>query len=129
MYCKECGSQVPDEAKICMKCGVPTGVVVKNGQVRDIGQDPWMRILLPVGRSGYAIAAGYLGLLSLVIYPAPLALVFGILAVRHIKRDPTKHGMGRAVFGIIMGIIGTALLLFTDAASIVSRMVSMLLLP
>jgi hypothetical protein len=33
------------------------------------------------------------------------------MAVREIRRDSTKHGMGRAVFGIIMGGIGTALLL------------------
>ncbi len=26
MFCKECGSQIPDSAVICMKCGVPTGV-------------------------------------------------------------------------------------------------------
>lgn len=23
MFCKECGNQIPDDAAICMKCGVP----------------------------------------------------------------------------------------------------------
>ena len=77
----------------------------------EVGDDPAMRMLLPVGRSGWAIAAGYLALFSVLCIPSPLALIAGILAVREIRRDPTKHGMGRAVFGIVMGGIGTAMLL------------------
>jgi sugar phosphate permease len=69
-------------------------------------------MLLPVGRSGLAIAAGYAGLFALLIVPAPLALVLGLLAVRDIKKNPKKHGMGRAVFGIVMGALGTAVLTF-----------------
>jgi predicted acyltransferase len=71
-----------------------------------------MRALLPVGRSGWAIAAGYLGLFSFLVVPAPLALLTGLLAVRDIKRHPEKHGMGRAGFGIVIGILGTGLLIF-----------------
>lgn len=74
-----------------------------------------MRMLLPVGRSGLAIAAGYLGLFSVLILPAPLAIILGILAIRDIRASrltpKPKHGMGRAVFGIIMGAVG-ALILF-----------------
>lgn len=76
-----------------------------------MGDDPVARLLLPVGRSGLAIAAGYLGLFALLILPAPLALLFGILAVLDIRRNPKKHGMGRAVFGIVMGALGTVLLI------------------
>jgi len=76
----------------------------------DIGQDAGMRMLLPVGRSGWAIAAGYLGLLSFVAIPAPLALIVSIIAIMHMKRNPKVHGMGRAIFGLVMGIIGSAAL-------------------
>ena len=75
-----------------------------------IGDDPMMRALLPVGRSGWAIAAGYLALFSVLLVPAPFALLTGILAIRDIRRNPKKHGMGRAVFGIVMGSLGTILL-------------------
>lgn len=64
-------------------------------------------MMLPVGRSVWAIAAGYLGLFSLILFPAPLALVCGIVAIRDIKRHPHLHGMGRAIFGIVMGAFGT----------------------
>jgi hypothetical protein len=75
-----------------------------------LGDDPVMRAILPVGRAPRAIVAGYLGLFSILILPAPLALTTGILAVRDIRRNPRKHGMGRAIFGIVMGALGTIVL-------------------
>ncbi len=75
-----------------------------------------MRILLPVGRSGWAIAAGYAGLFALVLFPAPIALILGIIGWRDIRRSKgtaePKHGMGRVVFALITGGLGTAFLLF-----------------
>ena len=69
-----------------------------------------MRKVIPVGRSGLAIAAGYLALFAMILVPAPLALIVGILAVVDLKRHPEKMGRGRAWFGVIMGAIGTLLL-------------------
>lgn len=77
----------------------------------DMGQDPLMRAILPVGRSGWAIAAGYLGLFSVLLVFAPFALLTGVLAVVDIRRHPKRHGMGRAVFGIVMGLLFTPVLL------------------
>ena len=65
-------------------------------------------MLLPVGRSGLSIAAGYAGLFALLCFPAPLALALGIWAVVDLRKHPGKRGMGRALFGIVMGVIGTA---------------------
>lgn len=75
-----------------------------------LGDDAGIRMLLPVGRSGWAIAAGYLGLISVLMVPAPFALICSIVAIRDIKRHPDRHGMGRAIFGLIMGLIFTLLL-------------------
>jgi hypothetical protein len=68
-----------------------------------------MRWLVPVGRSGWAIAAGYAGLFAVLIVTAPLALLLGIVAVLDIRRKG-RRGMGRAVFGIVMGAIGSVVL-------------------
>ena len=84
-----------------------------------------MRMLLPVGRSGWAIAAGYLGLFGLVILPAPLALIVSIIAIRDIRKSmgtgSPKHGMGRAIFGLIVGVLGTAVLVLALFASVFGR--------
>ncbi len=79
-----------------------------------------VRMLLPVGRSGLAIVAGYLGLVSPLCLFAPFALLFGILAIRDIKRNPKKGGMGRAIFGTVMGGIFTLVLIVGIVASVVS---------
>jgi hypothetical protein len=77
--------------------------------------DAGIRMLLPVGRSGWAIAAGYVGLFSVLLFPAPLALALGILGVWDIRRScgtsKRKYGLGRAIFGIVMGAIFTPLLI------------------
>ena len=75
------------------------------------------RMILPVGRSGWAIAAGSLGLFSVLVLPAPLALICGFLAIGEMRRHPERHGMGRAIFGLIMGTLGSiGLVLFVIAA-------------
>lgn len=78
---------------------------------KSVGADPTMRMLLPVGRSFWAIASGYFGLLSVLLIFAPFALITGILAVLDIKNNPEKHGMGRAIFGIVMGGLFSLILL------------------
>jgi sugar phosphate permease len=66
-----------------------------------------MRVMLPVGRTGLSIVAGYLGLLALFVVPAPLALAVGIWALVDLKEHPDKSGMGRAIFAIVMGALGS----------------------
>ncbi len=72
-----------------------------------IGQDAGMRMIIPVGRAWQAIVSGYMGLLSILPGFGVLALIFGVWAIVVIKNDPKQHGMGRAIFGIIAGAIGT----------------------
>lgn len=72
-----------------------------------------MRMLIPIKVSGLAMAAGYLGLFAVLLFPAPIALLVGIAAIAELKRNPEKHGMGRAIFGVVMGILGTAGLIYT----------------
>lgn len=78
-----------------------------------VSSDAVTRALVPVGRAPTAIIAGYLGLLAPTFFAAPFAVLFGVLALRALKRDPTLHGAGRAWFGIVMGslvMIGAAFL-------------------
>jgi uncharacterized RDD family membrane protein YckC len=78
--------------------------------------DQW---LVPVNRSGWCIAAGYLGLFAIIVLPAPAALVVGIIGLRDLRKHPELKGKGRAWFGIIMGGLFTLLLLAVIVSSIV----------
>ena len=118
MFCQQCGVQNTDDSAFCSKCGASM-LGRPDHAHKDIGQDAGMRMLLPVGRSGWAIAAGYMGLLSVLGLFAPFALFFGIMAVRDINKNPEKHGLGRAWFGIVMGgliTLGMAVTLFLKLA-------------
>ena len=62
-------------------------------------------------RKRWAIAAGYLGLVSVLMLPAPFALFCGIMGIIDIKKNPDRHGMGRCLLGVIAGGLFTGLLL------------------
>jgi hypothetical protein len=73
---------------------------------RDIRTDPTEEALgwiVPMRESLWAIAAGYFGLLSCIPGFSLLAILFGVLALRDIKRNPGRRGAFRAWFGIVLG--------------------------
>jgi hypothetical protein len=134
--CPHCGLQtnVPEEyagqSGPCAGCGQritipplvrPVGYAPDFRPPPSIGDDPAIRMLLPVGRSGLAIAAGYAGLLAVVPCLSPFALLLGILAIRDLRNNPHKHGMGRAVFGVVMGSVFTLVTIGLLIAAAVSR--------
>ena len=99
--CRGCRKEISEKAMMCPHCGC---FVVAEG----VANDPSMRHILPGSDlSGWAIAAGYLGLISLLMIPAPFAILTGAVAIRAIGRDPAKRGLGRAWFGLVMGMLGT----------------------
>src|SRR5262245_54304827 len=69
----------------------------------DAAESSVARAILPIGRSGWAIAAGYLGLFAVLPIFCLIALGVGIWAMRDLRRHPHKGGRGRAIFAIIMG--------------------------
>jgi hypothetical protein len=113
--CPHCGAktsvaeQFAGQSGPCAGCGRTVTIPPLPGKSgpRSLGDDPAMRFLLPVGRSLWAIAAGYMGLLSVLLLPAPFAVVLAIVAIRDIRQNPGKHGLGRAIFGLVMGVLFT----------------------
>ncbi len=81
--------------------------------------DPTMRMLLPVGRTPLSIVAGYVGLCSILLVPAPFALWLGIWALMQLRSQPEKAGRGRAIFAIVAGALGTAVLAIIVVGAIV----------
>lgn len=104
-FCRQCGAQLPEDANFCAKCGEQVGATT----FRNIKEnnDSALQMIIPIGRSGWAIAAGYLGLLSFVPICAPLAIVTGLMAIQVIKKNPEKRGVVRAWVGIVLGTVAT----------------------
>jgi len=67
--------------------------------------------------TGFAISALVLGVLSLFIpLVAPLALIFGIIALKRANSNPNKKGFGLAIAGLVSGIVGIAVFLISFIA-------------
>ena len=116
MICRNCGNENVDYARFCLTCGAAfwqqqQPPVQPPGP--KVGDDPWMRAILPVGKTPMAIAAGWAGLISLLCcILGPVAVVLSIIALVELNRDPEKRGKGRAVFGLIAGSIATLLFIW-----------------
>lgn len=69
-----------------------------------------MEILLPVNRSAWAIACGYLAFFSIIplinVVFLPATVLTGILGLYDLAKNPTKKGRGRIIFGFAMSTIG-----------------------
>ncbi len=85
------------------------GPAQATGGIADVQGLEWV---IPVKTSIWAIAAGYLGLFSVLFLPAPFALILGIVAISDLRRHPGLHGWGRAVFAVAMGAVFTILTAF-----------------
>ncbi len=104
--CEFCGKMIKETASRCRYCGE---YVDDDTDDRDHGREA-ARWLVPIDRSAWAILAGYLGLFScfpfIGIVAGLGAIVTGILALKELGRKRKIGGRGRAIFGIIMGVIG-----------------------
>jgi len=105
MYCTNCGAKISEKAVYCVHCGESTQQ--EPSQRPLIADDTSVRMLVPVGRSGLSIFAGYLGLFSLMPFVGVLSMIVGMVAMRDLKEDAKRYGLGRAWFGVIMGVLTT----------------------
>ncbi|HEY8717105.1 DUF2510 domain-containing protein [Pengzhenrongella sp.] len=64
--------------------------------------------VLPTGRSGASIAAGYVGIFALFIWVlGPVSVGMGIWGLR--KARVGGHGSGRSIFAIVAGVVAIVL--------------------
>jgi hypothetical protein len=104
--CSVCSEHILAVAKKCRYCGAYLDPALKAEALRASGFDAWVS---NEGRPPSAIAAGYLGLFSVLPLFGIAAIMTSIIALRKLKREPYLLGKGRAYFGLIMGVGFTVL--------------------
>jgi hypothetical protein len=91
------------------------------GQAPSANSTEGLEWLIPVGRSGQAIAAGYVGIVALLfsflgylgVIVGLVSLGLGIWALKLAREG--KRGSGRAIFAIVAGVIGVIAGLYSAA--------------
>lgn len=75
----------------------------------DVGPNSAMHYLLPVGRSWQSVVAPWIGVFGALIWIlAPFSVALGIWGLVVARRG--GHGTGRSILAIVLGVIGTLLL-------------------
>jgi len=116
MFCPTCGHPNPESAAACTSCGA--ALPIDPARYNPMGE---LALVAPVNTNLWAIAAGYLGLVSVLGIFGPPALICGIVALIQLKARPGVRGHVRAWLGIVMGSLGTVLVLFILATLIMSE--------
>jgi hypothetical protein len=73
-----------------------------------------LSLLIPVGQSGWAIAAGYLGLVSLLVWP--LGFIAVLASYKALSRPRTSATMLRIITGFVGGTVGVGVSLMLLAS-------------
>ena len=116
--CPHCGTLITQISRSCRHCGGAVTPAVRDDDEGSAVE----RMMLPIGRPASAIAAGYLGLFSVLPFFGVAAIIVSVFAVRTLKREPHLHGWGRAIFGLVMGVLTTLLYGLLIASAFVARL-------
>ena len=136
MNCNQCGTEVPEGSAFCTKCGArlaaqnvpPAGYAAMPNPANELPPPPpvYASATPPVytgtkRTSGMAIASLVLGIASflfdwLLLIPSLLGLIFGIVAVTQIGKNPGMGGKTMAVVGIILSVVAALIWLLIGGA-------------
>ncbi|MBN2168896.1 MAG: DUF4190 domain-containing protein [Actinobacteria bacterium] len=115
MRCDSCGMEIPDHALFCPKCGAQTALEGPGATSPGVPSPPPPHYVPGAGKktSGLSVASLIMGIGGFICFPVImpiLAIIFGILSKREIKRSGGRtEGSGMANAGLALGIVALAI--------------------
>ncbi|MBN1289225.1 MAG: DUF4190 domain-containing protein [Actinobacteria bacterium] len=115
MRCDSCGMEIPDHAVFCPECGVKSGMEGTGAATPGVPSPPHPHHIPGAGKktSGLAVASLIMGIGGFLCVPLVmplLAIIFGILSRREIRKSEGKiEGSGMANAGLALGITALAI--------------------
>src|SRR5882724_2825842 len=107
MPCPVCGAEQATDPQSCPKCAEkrgPRGRRPDTAPPRDVPLGPQLPRNNP--RALYAFHCGVYGLIPFAgLVFGPMAVLSGILGLRHVKAKPQDKGASHAVTGIVLGTV------------------------
>jgi Domain of unknown function (DUF4190) len=125
MNCACCGAEVAPEAAFCSTCGTawPTAPADPSTYLPPPPQDapyPYQPSAPPLKvTNGLSIASLVLGILWIAGLGSILALIFGYVGLRQIRRRH-EGGRGLAIAGVVLGWVGVGLTLLFIALAVIA---------
>lgn len=111
MFCKNCGTQIPDDSNVCPNCGtVLTQKPVQASQnsyyssMSDGGKDGNATIALACGISSIVVAI--LGGILFGVIAGLIAIVLGVVAVISGTNSKKQYNSSKGTGGFICGLLG-----------------------
>ena len=104
MFCKNCGTELIDEAKECQNCGTAVEEIKTNTASENNTPDA---ITQKKNFCGKAIAGFVLSLVGVLVLALPcgiIGLVFSALGMSDVKRKSLR-GNGLAIAGLVISIV------------------------
>ncbi len=109
-FCSKCGTQISEGSAFCQNCGAPApGAAATAPPAAQATAQP-VQTVTAFKTNSFAIISLIAGIVSLFFsfyfIIAIVAIIFGVLALSQIKKNPAQKGKGLAIAGIILGAGG-----------------------